>query len=192
MKLFDILKQQGLFSNDIKTRIKNNQISINNEVVKNDSDINIKTLSDDVKIVIEKISKFNDNFKIEFDHNNTVIFSVLLQSVFNNDSLLIEEVFNKLNVKIPELITLTIFEMKEILNDFLSQKIDIAVIKESGEFICELGKLNPIFITQLKMFGFENLFDSNIKNDLTDILNQFILVKISKKESFLLKKNCEK
>ena len=43
-------------------------------------------------------------------------------------------------------------------------------------------------MTQLKIFGFENLFDSNIDNELTKILNEFILIKISKKDSFILKK----
>lgn len=34
MKLFDILKQQGLFANDIRMRINNGQISINGEIIK--------------------------------------------------------------------------------------------------------------------------------------------------------------
>lgn len=188
MKLFDILKQQGLFSNDIKTRIKNNQISINGETINADLDLDIKTISDDVKIVIEKLSKFDDNFKVEINNDKPEIFPVLLKRAFKDDSILIEDVFNMLNVSSSELITLTVGEMRDILNDFLSQNINIALIIESGRFVADTIKLNTIFIQQLKIFGFENLFDSNIKNDLTDILNKHILIKISKKDSFILKR----
>lgn len=111
MKLFDILKQQGLFSNDIKTRVKNNQISLNGEIIKTDIELDIET------------------------------------------------------------------------------KNEQAIIFESGSFIASLIKENTMFGIQMKIFGFENLFDSNIKNDLTNILNQFIFIKMSKKENFLLRKN---
>lgn len=188
MKLFDILKQQGLFSNDIRTRIKNKQITINGEIATFDVDLNIKMLSDDAKIILEKLSNFDDNFKIEIDQNKSQLFSTLLKITFGDDSILIEEVFSKLNVNLPELITFKIGEMKNILNDFLSQEINIATIRESGEFICDLGKLNSIFITQMKIFGFENLFESNIKNELSNILNDHFLIKISKKDSFILNK----
>jgi hypothetical protein len=110
MKLFEILKQQGLFSNDIRTRIKNNQISINGEIINADLDLDI--------------------------------------------------------------------ELKD----------DVAITLESGSFIACAISLNPIFAHQMKIFGLENLFDSNIKNDLTDILSHFIFVKISKRDSFILKR----
>ena len=123
MKLFDILKQFGLFSNDIKTRINNGQISINGEVIK-------------------------ENLELEV------------------------ELVDESNVKIIEV----------------------------GDFICKLITSNQesntnsklacgeIFAIQLKIFGLENLFDSNINNELTKILNDYILVKMSKKEIFMLKK----
>jgi len=104
MKLSDILKKQGLFSNDIKARLKNNQIILNSEVI-----------TSDIELLVE------DN----------------------------------------------------IIN--------------AGDFIFSLIK-NPIFLLQLKVFGFENLFNSNIENELTKKLNQFIFIRISKKEFFLLKK----
>ena len=47
MKLFDILKQSGVFSNDIKIRIKNNQITINSEVIKDNIELNIETKLDE-------------------------------------------------------------------------------------------------------------------------------------------------
>jgi hypothetical protein len=42
MKLFDILKQQGLFANDIIMRINNGQISINGEIIKENVEMNVK------------------------------------------------------------------------------------------------------------------------------------------------------
>lgn len=183
MKLFDILKQQGLFSNDIKNRIKNNQISINGEIVKADLDLNIRTVADDAKVLLEKLANIDSSiipisFKLDRKFNN--IPTELIEEI--------ENIFNRLNINLSELLKINIGEIKEILNDFLSQQLNIAVIKESGDFICELGKINSTFMTQLKLFGFENLFDSNIKNDLTDILNEFILIKLSKKDSIILKK----
>jgi hypothetical protein len=121
MKLFDILKQQGLFANDIRMRINNGQININGNVVK-------------------------DNIELDI-------------------------------------------ELDEFSN---------AIIIEAGNFICKLIQLKQstsskltngqIFAIQLKIFGFENLFDSNINNELTEHLNKFIFVKTSKKEFFLLEK----
>lgn len=122
MKLFDILKQQGLFANDIRMRINNGQININGNVVK-------------------------DNIEMDIE-----------------------------------------------LDEFSNAKII-----EAGDFICKLisTQLKPstskltygqIFAIQLKIFGLENLFESNINNELTKHLNRFILVKTSKKEFFLLER----
>ena len=105
MKLFDILKQRGLFSNDIKSRIKNKQITLNDEIVK---------------------------FDVELEVDSEVL--------------------------------------------------------ETGDFIFNLIKSNKNFSDKLIIFGFDNLFDSNIKSDLTEVLCQFIFIKTSKKETFLLKK----
>ena len=107
MKLSEILKHLGLFSQDIKTRIKNKQIAINGEVVCED---------------------------IELDC------------------------------------------------------IDINPI-DVGEFIFDLISANNIFKQQLKIFPLEELFNSNIDNQLTKILEDYILIKISKKQMFLVRKN---
>lgn len=114
MKLFEILKQQGLFSNEIKARVKNNQISINTEIVKSDIELDIETET-------------------------------------------IDEIITPLTI-------------------------------DPGDLLFDLIKAKQYNITQLKIFGLEGMIDSNIKNDLTEILNQFIFVRISKKETFLLKK----
>lgn len=111
MKLFDILKQQGLFANDIRMRINNGQININGNVVK-------------------------DNIEMDIE-----------------------------------------------LDEFSNAKII-----EAGDFICKLISTQQIFTIQLKIFGLENLFESNINNELTKHLNRFILVKTSKKEFFLLER----
>lgn len=113
MKLFDILKQQGLFSNDIKLRIKNNQITINSEVINDNIELDIELDKEGLVVIVDA-----DDF----------LFWMLMKN----------------------------------------KKTDVAI--------------------QFKIFGFENLFGSNIKNDLTDILNDFIFVRTSKKETFLLKK----
>jgi hypothetical protein len=117
MKIFDILKQRGLFSNDIKDRIKRKQIFINNDIVESNLDLNI-----------------------ELDINNKAI----------------------------------IIESGEFLYDLLGS---------------DLIKSNQNFITLLEICGFESLFDSNIKNELTNKLNKFIIIRTSKKETFLLEKS---
>lgn len=123
MKLFDILKQFGLFSNDLRTRINNGQISINGEVVKENIELNV-------------------------------------------------EMIDESNAKIIE------------AGDFISKLI----ISKQKPYTTSKLTYGEIFAIQLKIFGLENLFDSNINNDLTKILNDYILVKISKKEIFMLKK----
>ena len=121
MKLFEILKQKGLFSNEIKARIKNSQITINNEVIKSDVDLTIET--------------------------------------------------------------------EEVLDKFLGEDlITVAKCIEASDLIFNLIKEDQIFSIQMMIFGFENLFNSNIDNRLTKKLNEFLLIKISKKEIFLLKK----
>lgn len=121
MKLFEILKQSGLFSNEIKARIKNGQITINNEVIKSDIDLNIE-LED------------------------------VLDTIFQEDIFII------------------------------AKRI------EASDLIVDLIKQNHLFFHQMNIFGFENLFSINIDNELTNILRQFLLVRTSKKELFLLKK----
>ena len=121
MKLFEILKQAGLFSNEIKARIKNGQITINNEIVKSDIDLNV--------------------------------------------------------------------ELEEVLDIIFHEDVFIAAKRiDASDLIFKLIKQNHLFFHQMNIFGFENLFGSNIDNELTKILSGFLLVRASKKELFLLKK----
>lgn len=121
MKLFDILKQCGVFSSDIKNRIKNKQIIINGEPVDSNIELEIET---------------------------------------------------------------------DIIVDINLGEIVKAKIFETGGFICNilLKENGYIFSEQMKTFGFDNLFNSNINNNLTKHLNKFIFIRISKKESIILKK----
>lgn len=112
IKIFEVLKQNGLFSNDIRTRLKNKQLEINGEKLTSNIELDVEVDDDD--------------------------------------------------------------------------NVDII---ETGGFICNLIKNNNTFLLQMKIFGFENLFDSNINSELTKIFDDFFLIKISKKDSFLIRKN---
>lgn len=115
MKLSDVLKQKGLFSNDIKSRIKNKQLRINGNQI-----------SEDIEIHAIPFGK-NDNGE------------------------------------------------------------DIWWI-DAGDFIFYEICKNHTWINRCKIFGFENLFMSDIKNDLTEFLKGFFCLQISKKEVLILKK----
>ena len=119
MTITDVLKRKGLFSKDIRTRLKNGQIRVNDEVVKEDIDI----------------SRFDIQ---EIEENGESIFDY--------------------------------------------------VVINAGDFIFHEIASNPLWITQCHIFGFENLFDTNIKNDLTLLLSQYNLLRISRKELLLILK----
>jgi len=61
---------------------------------------------------------------------------------------------------------------------------------DAGEFICNILKVdhNEIFKNQLMIFGFEDIKQTNIKNDLTEILDNFFIIRISKKDIFVIEK----
>jgi len=118
VKLSEILKQQGLFSQDIKTRLKNKQISINGEAVIEDFEFNIVTV----------------------------------ESVVGGE----------------------IIEKPKVM--------------DAGVFLFNLISDRSDWLLKIKMFGFEELFDSNIENDLTIFLKKFMFLKTSKKQLFILEK----
>lgn len=62
-------------------------------------------------------------------------------------------------------------------------------IVDGGKFIFDLIKIDEIFKLQLMIFGLEDIKQSNIKNDLTEILDNFFIIRISKKDIFVIKKN---
>jgi len=105
MKISEVLKSMGLFSNDIRQRFKNGQIKINGEIT-NDIELDIKG---------------------------------------------------------------------EILN--------------AGEFLFKLILENKIFGKQLRIFDFEILPDSNLDNELKNILSKFFIIRFSKKDIILVEKN---
>lgn len=77
----------------------------------------------------------------------------------------------------------------EIKNPFLCAGTFIFnLIKDQRDF--EIDNIpTSIFALQLKIFGFEDIKNSNIKNDLTDILDNFFIIRVSKKDIFLIKRN---
>ena len=57
-----------------------------------------------------------------------------------------------------------------------------------GNFIFDLIQIDDVFKHQLMIFGLEDIKQTNIKNDLTGILDNFVIIRISKKDVFVLKK----
>ena len=56
-----------------------------------------------------------------------------------------------------------------------------------GDFMFSLMR-NNIWALRLKIFTLEGLVSSNIKNDLTEFLKQFVIVRTSKKDIFVIKR----
>lgn len=82
------------------------------------------------------------------------------------------------------------FKQKQIKvnGEVLENDIDIDVdsILDVGDFVFLLMR-NNVWKLRLQMFGLEGLFSSNIKNDLTEFLQNFMLVRTSKKDIFVIK-----
>lgn len=79
MTIHEILKIQGLFSQDIKTKIKNGQIKLNGEDVTDGSlDLDLEFSEEDFKLIKENKFKFEDagNFlwKIRHKHPELDVF----------------------------------------------------------------------------------------------------------------------
>ena len=127
IKISEILKQQGLFSQDIKARIKNKQISINDEPI---SDENFEINCNVIKNTKKDVTGIN----------------------FNNE---------------------------------------IVDIIDAGDFVFNLVS-NKKWLAMIQIFGLENLFgETNINNDLTLFLKDFILLKTSKKQIFVIRRCVE-
>lgn len=65
---------------------------------------------------------------------------------------------------------------------------EIADVLDAGVFLFDILKSNGNWQKKLSIFGLEGLFDSNIENDLTTFLKNFIFLKISKKQALILRK----
>lgn len=64
--------------------------------------------------------------------------------------------------------------------------IDMDSILDIGDFVFSLMR-NNVWKLRLQIFGLEGLFNSNIKNDLTEFLENFAMVRTSKKDVFIIK-----
>ena len=118
MKISDILKAKGMFAKDIRIRLKNGQLRLNGESIKEDVEVTSMELSD--------------------------------------------------------------VEGQEITID--------DIIEDAGDFLFFNICKDTVWTIQCKLFGFEELFNSNISNDLTDFLSMFNLLRLSKRELIVIKK----
>ena len=119
MKISDILKEKGMFSKDIRIRLKNGQLRLNNEVIK-----------EDVEVTNMELSEEGDEVEVTIDD----------------------------------------------------------IIEDAGDFLFFNICKDPIWTARCHVFGFEEMFNSQISNDLTDFLDMFNLLRISKKELIVIKK----
>jgi len=127
MNISEILKARGMFSKDIRIRLKNGQLQLNGEVIREDVEIT------SFQIVEE------DDKKTFFDKDDNEV---------NFDSF----------------------------------------VQDAGDFLFLVVVSNPIWVNRCHIFGFENLFNCNINNELTYLFSGFNLLKISKREFLVIKK----
>ena len=109
------------------------------------------------------------------------IFSRDIKQRFKNGQIKIDGkiVRDDINLDIIPLID------KHHIMMYLDTKSDIL---DAGDFIFNLIQVDEIFKQQLMIFGLEDIKLSNIKNDLTRILDNFFIIRISKKDIFIIKK----
>jgi hypothetical protein len=73
----------------------------------------------------------------------------------------------------------------------VSEDFDIGDVEETidiGNFVFSLMR-NNIWALRIRIFGLEDLMSaSNIKNDLTEFLKGFLIVRTSKKDVFVIKR----
>lgn len=118
MKVTEILKAYGVFSKDIRIRLKNGQLRLNNNIIKEDFEITTFELCDEPGNEVK-------------------------------------------------------------LSDF---------VEDAGDFIFHNIAKNPIWLNRCILMDFQELFDTDIENDLTLFLKGFNLLKISKREMIVIKK----
>lgn len=70
---------------------------------------------------------------------------------------------------------------------FVGTDVNENDIIDIGDFIFQLIE-NPKWLILLKLFGLENIINSNMSNDLTEHLKNFMVIRISKKEAFVIKR----
>lgn len=76
----------------------------------------------------------------------------------------------------------------ELSDDFDNEITINDIVQDAGDFLFFNVVNNPIWLFRCQTFGFEELFNSDINNDLTIFFNQFNLLKISKREFLVIKK----
>jgi len=84
-----------------------------------------------------------------------------------------------------------------LVNGEISQDVELGEIEsrhDLGEFIFDMISSKPDLFKQMNHIkdtfdiGIEDMVGSNIKGDLAEFLNKFIILRFSKKEALVLKK----
>ena len=65
---------------------------------------------------------------------------------------------------------------------------DIEFIQEIGDFIFDLIKTHPEYTNQLKIFKLDGIMNSNIDSELKRYLDNYSILKFSKKETIIINK----
>ncbi len=116
MRIFEILKLVGMFSNDIKARFKNKQIFLDGEIVTEQMEVDFELEPEEKNIPIDK------------------------------------------------------------------------QIMDAGDFVFFNISKDQNKIALTKLIGFENLGTCNLENELTNLMKQHHVIKVSKRELFVIKK----
>jgi hypothetical protein len=61
------------------------------------------------------------------------------------------------------------------------------ITEELGDFIFHNIIPNEVWTKRVELFGLENLFNSNIQNDLTEFLKQFAVIKTGRNKLTVIK-----
>lgn len=103
MKISDILKARGMFSNDIKSRFKNKQMSLDGEVIDQDIEINVQDeLIDAGDFIFDHIA--NDKNKIALC--NIIGFENLFACNIESEFINFLKTFHVLRISKREVIVL--------------------------------------------------------------------------------------
>ena len=109
MKISDTLKSRGLFSNDIKSRFKNKQMTLDGEVLEQDIDIDVQDeLIDAGEFICEHIA--SDSNKLTLCH--IIGFENLFACNIESDFINFLKTFHVLRISKREVIVLKKMSLK--------------------------------------------------------------------------------
>lgn len=94
----------------------------------------------------------------------------------------------KLNGEVTTDIDLDIKPLKDEHQCKMWKNVESGIF-DAGDFIFFLIKNNNLFKLQLQIFDFESIPNSNLKNDLKKELDNFFIIRFSKKDVILVYRN---